>query len=745
MNKLTSLTMKALLCAIALLCLTHPIFAQHVYSIRADTVRIYNDCDTAELVLENRTKDTLGFLYNKGNGRTEFRKLKLISVNNNAAIAIEGQDTLPLQMGAAGAKANATRVVAVYPGQNQISFGDSYTAGLGASSPEKRYANVIANTLGITLINRGQSGLGIWRANKEAYQYASAWDNNALLTIMAGYNDLRKNGGGPKTMKKIEVGYRSFLANAFLDTAVAGNSSAVIRTGTWDTISTDYGHKSKFLGAGLAAIQLSTAGATAKWTFGGTSLVVGLIGSNGTTNNSFDSARIQIDGVDYGWYQTNNTYDAENNGGPLAIVIRNLAVAAHTVTLTKGSGAGKLLLDYFGKLKGPGQTSSVIVSGIPAMLDSNYRYCKRVYGVDINDATVTAANDIIRNVVKEFQGFNVGYVDVNDYFDINSDIGADSIHPTNNGHLHLANALLSAAESQTASRFIQNQYDGPQDGGLWVTDSVRATLGRFLNGVYVGSESITGLKGTATQATLQAGGFDKIRVSNGVTGFVDMIGPVRNLYSTAFRIDTTTNTNTTLSGLQTTLLVNNQFTQDTVALPAVADAWLSNPSSGRIYTIKKIGKSTWPVIILSSPSAPTDSIEGKRRDTLFNYGDVLTVQAHNGQWRVLNRYSPSKDNNREQSVKSITGSATLTEKDHTVIVQNTGTATISLPDANTSQGYVYVLKKLSAAGNSITIDPLGAQLIDGVATKSFDIQNASVTIQANQGAWYITNAYMSPL
>jgi len=94
--------------------------------------------------------------------------------------------------------ANASRVVSIYPGQNQISFGDSYTAGLGASSPEKRYANVIANTLGITLINRGQSGLGIWRANKEAYQYAPAWDNNALLTIMAGYNDLRKNGGGPK-------------------------------------------------------------------------------------------------------------------------------------------------------------------------------------------------------------------------------------------------------------------------------------------------------------------------------------------------------------------------------------------------------------------------------------------------------------------------------------------------------------------------------------------------------------------
>lgn len=69
--------------------------AQHVYPIRADSVRIYSNCDTAELIIENRTKDTLGFLYNKGNGRTEFRKLHLQAINGNA-IAITGQDTLKL-------------------------------------------------------------------------------------------------------------------------------------------------------------------------------------------------------------------------------------------------------------------------------------------------------------------------------------------------------------------------------------------------------------------------------------------------------------------------------------------------------------------------------------------------------------------------------------------------------------------------------------------------------------------------
>ena len=68
-------------------------YAQHVFPIKADSVRIYNVCDTAELIIENRTQDTLGFLYNKGNGRTEFRKLKLKDVGGGK-LAIVGQDTI---------------------------------------------------------------------------------------------------------------------------------------------------------------------------------------------------------------------------------------------------------------------------------------------------------------------------------------------------------------------------------------------------------------------------------------------------------------------------------------------------------------------------------------------------------------------------------------------------------------------------------------------------------------------------
>lgn len=71
--------------------------AQFVYTIKADSVLITNDSCTAELNLENSTKNvTGGFLYNKGRGRTEFRKA-LVKINDS--IYLIGTDTLKISAG----------------------------------------------------------------------------------------------------------------------------------------------------------------------------------------------------------------------------------------------------------------------------------------------------------------------------------------------------------------------------------------------------------------------------------------------------------------------------------------------------------------------------------------------------------------------------------------------------------------------------------------------------------------------
>ena len=68
--------------------------AQYVYTINADSVKITNHCDTAELILENHTQNVPGFLFNKGRGRTEFRRAlqKL-----NTFTYLVGGDTLSMQ------------------------------------------------------------------------------------------------------------------------------------------------------------------------------------------------------------------------------------------------------------------------------------------------------------------------------------------------------------------------------------------------------------------------------------------------------------------------------------------------------------------------------------------------------------------------------------------------------------------------------------------------------------------------
>jgi hypothetical protein len=82
--------MKKLLFLIILICIEKALNAQYIYTIKADSVKITNSCDTAELIIENHTQNVYGFLYNKGRGRTEFRR----AVKLNDSTLLLGNDTV---------------------------------------------------------------------------------------------------------------------------------------------------------------------------------------------------------------------------------------------------------------------------------------------------------------------------------------------------------------------------------------------------------------------------------------------------------------------------------------------------------------------------------------------------------------------------------------------------------------------------------------------------------------------------
>lgn len=78
-----------------LLILMLPLFAgslcaQEVYTVKADSTKL-TGCDSNELIIENHTQNINGFLYNKGKGRTEFKK-GIVKINDS--LYLIGGDTL---------------------------------------------------------------------------------------------------------------------------------------------------------------------------------------------------------------------------------------------------------------------------------------------------------------------------------------------------------------------------------------------------------------------------------------------------------------------------------------------------------------------------------------------------------------------------------------------------------------------------------------------------------------------------
>lgn len=81
---------------------------------------------------------------------------------------------------------------------------------------------------------------------------------------------------------------------------------------------------------------------------------------------------------------------------------------------------------------------------------------------------------------------------------------------------------------------------------------------------------------------------------------------------------------------------------------------------------------------------------------------------------------------------------TALDTDETILVDaSSGSVTVALPSAVYRAGKVYNVKKIDASANSVTIDPYGAETVDGAATKSTTTQWANMRVQSNGTAWFV--------
>lgn len=85
-----------------------------------------------------------------------------------------------------------------------------------------------------------------------------------------------------------------------------------------------------------------------------------------------------------------------------------------------------------------------------------------------------------------------------------------------------------------------------------------------------------------------------------------------------------------------------------------------------------------------------------------------------------------------------TATYTATATDYTILCNNTaGTININLPAASGCTGRIYVVKKISGAGNNVVLDGNASENIDGITTRTLTIQFESVMIQSDGSNWFI--------
>ena len=90
------------------------------------------------------------------------------------------------------------------------------------------------------------------------------------------------------------------------------------------------------------------------------------------------------------------------------------------------------------------------------------------------------------------------------------------------------------------------------------------------------------------------------------------------------------------------------------------------------------------------------------------------------------------------SVTTKTANATVAAIDFTVLCNNTAAPiTITLPSAGGIGGRMYIIKKVSATGNNVTVVCNGAQTIDGNATYTLINQYSSIMVQSDGVNWNI--------
>jgi len=204
--------MKPFLISFCVIALMSSLSAQSIYKLQADSVKIFNCPDSAELILENHTQGVPGFLFNTGNGRTQFRRGMSTA---GRGLYVFGADTLNL----AG--------TAWLQGGN--AFGTTGMLGTLDNNPMDFYTN---GTQQGRLTGAGNWLLGTTADNGAKLQvagptYMKAGSVPSFAFVAAGESSGRSAVFGDSALSPADYNHKGLQVNVFPDRATIASLSNV--------------------------------------------------------------------------------------------------------------------------------------------------------------------------------------------------------------------------------------------------------------------------------------------------------------------------------------------------------------------------------------------------------------------------------------------------------------------------------------------------------------------------------------
>lgn len=353
---------------------------------------------------------------------------------------------------------------------NSIILGNSFAMGCCPDGTYTPYQDTLSTAFlnGPAFNNLSVSGMGV---RKGAYQlYTNFGEDHANMPILfeVGFNNTRILTDTAVHNATIQAAYRSMIASQFLIHIEGPNwgASGTNPNVTYSTAAAPASSEDTLLNwqSRLYWFRHNSINTGANWfnkasCNNDTITIASMIGSNlafgtfGYSNTAGSRIKINVDGSDIVTYDpSNRTYTGQAEGFtpdgiiPDAIIITGLTNVSHLVKVIFIDNGKRGALDWFGTMCSAQESYDrpAYILAFPHMNSTGYNYP----GGETNQGILDSATTGLKNMLQQtFSGYGIAFVDINasGFYDPTdaSQIDADGIHPTNEGHYNIAKAIYT--------------------------------------------------------------------------------------------------------------------------------------------------------------------------------------------------------------------------------------------------------------------------------------------------------------